>query len=176
MTDETDKPKAEAPPDPNPRLIKPPRQLADKVTRTPDGVDTATLERAEKMIASLQGSYLEWVEGDLERLQKAHDQAEAALAAGGDPTADLKALFEVAHDMKGQGGSFNYHLITQVGAYLCRFLEQIDPPAEKRHLEIAKVHVDTMRLVVSQRLEGDGGPAGKNLIRGLEAVLAKHRG
>lgn len=166
----------DAPPDPNPQIIKPPSQLADKVTVSPGGVNAEALERAEQVIAGLQDSYLEWVEEDLKRLQAAYDQADSALAADQDPGPGLKALFEVAHDMKGQGGSFDYHLITQVGTYLCRFLEKIEPPARRRHLEVAKVHVDTMRLIIAQRLSGDGGQAGRNLIRGLEAVLDKSQG
>jgi hypothetical protein len=78
----------------------------------------------------------------------------------------------VAHDIKGQGGSFGYHLMTAVGNQLCRFIENCSTwgPAE---LDAVKVHIDAMKLVIAQRMEGDGGKVGENLVGGLQAVVAK---
>lgn len=157
-----------------PEFIQPPNTLKDKVKVTEGGVDLDALEKAEALIAGLQDSYLEWVEGDLERLQTFYGEAEGL--DGAERRAKLGDLFSVAHDVKGQGGSFNYHLMTAIGNKLCRFIEKLPADIGRGHMEVVKVHIDAMRLVIAQRMEGEGGRAGENLMRGLEAVIAKVSG
>ena len=54
-------------------IINPPNTLKDKVREGgPGAVDLATLERAEKAIADMSDSYLEWVEEDLKRMDVAY--------------------------------------------------------------------------------------------------------
>lgn len=154
-----------------PEFIQPPDTLKGKVQVTEGGVDLDALEKAESLIAGLQDSYLEWVESDLEKLQVAYRAV--AEAAPEDRRKALNAVFEVAHDVKGQGGSFNYHLMTHIGNSLCRFIEALPDQVSKGQVEAVKVHIDSMRLVIAQRLEGDGGKAGSNLVRGLDAVINK---
>ncbi len=159
--------------DDKPQLITPPNTLKDKVgTGGPGAVDLDVLERAEQVIADLAGNYLEWVEEDLVKIHKALEDLKAA---GGDRKAELDRVFQIAHDMKGQGGSFGYQLITVVGNQLCRFIEPLESvgPGE---IEVIKLHIDTMSLIIAQRMEGDGGKAGEALLAGLEKVAAKISG
>lgn len=154
-----------------PEFIQPPDTLSGKVQVTEGGVDLDALEKAEALIAGLQGNYLEWVEGDLSKLQTTY---QAALdVEGAQRRAALGDVFSVAHDVKGQGGSFNYHLMTAIGNSLCRFIEKLPGDVSRAQMDAIKVHIDAMRLVIAQRLEGDGGKTGANLMRGLDAVKAK---
>ncbi|MBF0304141.1 MAG: phosphorelay protein [Alphaproteobacteria bacterium] len=153
-----------------PEFIQPPNTLKNKVKYGPDGVDLDMLEKAEQIIANLQGNYLEWVQDDLTKLQGFYDKALAT--PEGERAKVFKDLFGVAHDVKGQGGSFGYHLMTAIGNQLCRFLEGTQKTGAAE-LDVVKVHLDAMRLVIGQRMEGDGGKMGENLLRGLQAVVAK---
>ena len=71
---------------------------------------------AEAAVAALADSFLEWIGEDIGR-------AKEALAAGqekpGDNQPELRAIFEVVHNVKGQGGSFGYDLLTKIGGSLC---------------------------------------------------------
>lgn len=151
-------------------VIQPPDTLKGKVSFSADGVDLEMLEKAEQIVAGLQGSYLEWVQEDLKKLQALYDEAKAADTA--DRAALFKAIFNVAHDVKGQGGSFGYHLMTAVGNQLCRFLEAA-PQAGEGELQVVALHIDAMRLIIAQRMEGEGGRQGEAMLRGLQAVVAK---
>lgn len=151
-------------------FIKPPSSLKDKVSIDPNGIDPAMLEKAEQLIAGLQGDYLSWVQEDLTRIQAAYEKARDDKD---NRDAHLEALFQISHDMKGQGGSFNYPLMTQIGNLLCRFLEKQPRPLGSAEMDVVKVHIDTMRIVISKKMEGDGGQMGDQLMRGLQAVLAK---
>ena len=151
-------------------IIEVPNPLKNKVSYGPDGVDTAMLEKAEALIANLQGDFVVWVQDDLKKLQQSFDAA-AAL-----PPAErghaMQEVFGVLHDMKGQGGSFGYPVITQIANTLCRFMES-QSEFGPQEMEAVLVHINALRLVVAERLSGDGGTKGQKLLKGLELVLQK---
>lgn len=156
-------------------IITPPNTLRSKVRKGgPGAVDPAVLERAEKVIASMADSYLEWVQEDLGRLQGAYDRLFAAKDTAGRQQA-LSEVFQVAHDMKGQGGSFGYDLITAIGNELCRMIERVDEPGPAV-IEAVKVHVDSIRLVIQERISGDGGDQGRAMLAGIQRVCDRVSG
>jgi len=151
-------------------LIEPPSTLQEKVgPPQPGGLDMAALERAEAVISSLSDQYLDWVKDDLENIQKAY---EALQAADGADEEQLKKIFQISHDIKGQGGSFGYELMTTVGNSLCRFIEGKDS-IELQHLDIVKLHIDTLKAIIKQDIQGDGGDLGKQLLTGLTMAAEK---
>ncbi len=153
-----------------PEIIDVPRLIEPKRPSDTDDIDPELLAKAEALVAGLQPQYLTWVQEDLDRLQVALDGARAAEAAG--RAEAMQPVFAIAHDIKGQGGSFGYPLITEIGGQLCGLLDGRLDFAEEV-LEVVGLHVEAMRLVVAERMEGDGGKAGQRLKRGLQAVIAK---
>lgn len=154
-----------------PSVIRPPDTIKAKVsTGGPGAVDLDALEKAEAVIAGMADNYLEWVEEDLVKIQKASDELKAA-----DPDARkslIDRVFQIAHDMKGQGGSFNYDLMTILGDGLCRFVEGLETAGPSK-LQVIQLYIDTMKLVITNRMSGDGGPEGEKILKGLDMVVAK---
>lgn len=151
-----------------PQIIKPPQTLQAKVEKGgPGAVDLDAIAKAEAVIASLADDYLDWVREDLVRLEAAYDK----LAAGGGK-AELEGLFQIAHDMKGQGGSFGYDLMTAIGDHLCRLVEKFDKVGA-REQQMVRVHIDAMRVVITKELKGDGGEEGRKLLMGLSLMGEK---
>ena len=152
-------------------IINPPNTLKSKVsTGGPGAVDMEALDRAEKVIASMTDNYLEWVQEDLKKIQAAYD----ILAKGeGDQNANLDAVFQISHDIKGQGGSFGYDLMTAIGNELCRLIEKLDKDPGKPEIEAVKIHIDAMKLVIQNRMNGDGGNQGKAVLMGIQKVCDK---
>ncbi len=154
-------------------IIRPPDTLKSKVREGgPGSVDMEALERAEQVIVNLTDDYLEWVKDDLTKFQVALDTLVAA--ASKERKAAAESIFQISHDVKGQGGSFGYDLMTIVGNSLCRFIEMIGDEVTGTHIKVIKVHIDTMNLVIAQNIQGDGGAVGGKLLDGLEAVVGKH--
>lgn len=150
------------------QLIKPPGTLQSKVTvGGPGAVDPSTLARAEAVIADLADDYLEWVQEDLARI----DEAYAALKASPNKET-LDKVFQIAHDMKGQGGSFGFDLMTAVGNQLCRLSERVGKIGP-REVEMVRVHIDAMKVIIASKMKGDGGAAGGAILDGLAAMVAK---
>ncbi|HER26165.1 MAG TPA: phosphorelay protein [Rhodospirillales bacterium] len=157
----------------NVQLITPPNTLKMKVREGGAGaVDLAAIERAEAVIAGLADSYLEWVEEDLVKISEAH---ETLLENKDDPTDYVDAVFQIAHDMKGQGGSFNYDLMTILGNDLCRFIEGKTEVSET-DLDVISLYIDTMKIVIAKRMSGDGGAEGQKVLSGLAMVVKKITG
>ena len=155
------------------KIIKPPNSIKSKVgIGGPGAIDPAAIERAEQAIVNLSGDYLEWVEEDLEKIQNAANTL--LTVQGADVATSLNAVFQISHDMKGQGGSFGYQLITTIGDMLCGLVEG-RKEATPELIQVIQVHVATMKLVIAARMEGDGGLGGQTLLDGLDQVATKVR-
>ncbi len=151
-------------------VINPPNTLKQKVgTGGPGAVDLEALQRAEEVITGMTGSYLNWVAEDLKKIDKAYSKL---ANAQGDGKAEMEGIFQVSHDIKGQGGSFGYDLMTAIGNELCRLIEKIDTPGPGE-IEAIKVHVDAMKLVIGEDMKGQGGKTGEKMLSGLQQVCDK---
>ena len=148
-------------------IINPPNTLKNKVREGgPGAVDLATLERAESVIAEMADSYLEWVQEDLKRIDEAYKKL---AAASGERKKEAEDVFQIAHDIKGQGGSFGYDLMTLIANELCRLIERQDGFGAPE-VQAVKVHIDAMKLVIQNRMKGDGGKNGQALVDGIRQV------
>lgn len=157
-----DEPKAE--------VITPPDTLKKKVKiGGPGAVDLDTLNRAEAVIADMADNYLEWVAKDLTEI---HQAVENLKAEKKDHKDALARIFQLSHDMKGQGGSFGYTLMTILGGNLCNFVEKLED-AGSAEVEVIQLHINAMDLVIAKQMKGDGGKEGEQLLKGLGLVAAK---
>lgn len=151
-------------------IINPPNTLKQKVgTGGPGAVDLEALEWAQEVIVGMTGSYLNWVAEDLKKMDEAYAKL---VAATGDRKEEIDAVFQVSHDIKGQGGSFGYDLMTALGNELCRLIEKIDK-AGPNEIEAIKLHIDSMKLVIGEDMKGTGGKTGEEMLAGLQKVCDK---
>ncbi|MCB2106547.1 MAG: hypothetical protein KDE14_02545, partial [Rhodobacteraceae bacterium] len=76
---------------------------------------------------------------------------------------------------RGQGGTFGYPLITVFAKSL---YDVTKPPCphDDAMLEIVKAHIDTMRAVIREKIEGDGGEIGQQLFKMLKVAIGKYGG
>jgi HPt (histidine-containing phosphotransfer) domain-containing protein len=151
-------------------LIQRPNTLKHKVGD--GGFDPAAVEAAEAAIAELASNYLEWALGDLERLRQALAKAQGD--AVGRPR-HWRACFDAAHDMKGQGGTFGYPLVSRVANSLCRYIERTLPQAAT-DFAIVTAHIDALAALLAHQASGDGGQIGQQIAQGLEMVVARAEG
>jgi chemotaxis protein histidine kinase CheA len=134
------------------------------------GRTASVLERAEAAVADLAKDYAGWALRDLAK-------ARAALAAAADDEGrrgvQVEAMFRVAHDLKGQGSSFGFPLVTKIGHSLCALTRDRDRDYQARDLELARSHLDALELVLSKGIKGEGGKVGAELIAKLESRVAE---
>ncbi|MEX0696854.1 MAG: Hpt domain-containing protein [Dongiaceae bacterium] len=135
------------------------------------GIDPERLiAEAEAALATLNEDYETWVGADLSRLETAFRDAQ------GDPDRRRELLRQahgIAHEMKGQGTTFGYPLVTHAAGSLCRLFEAIDEVADEFALRAIELHIGGLRSIVINRIKGDGGATGRDLVAALNAVAAK---
>jgi hypothetical protein len=147
-------------------MIRPDRRLSDKVGKTGGPTPEQAVLRALNATEHLSEAYQGWAVDDLQALWQA---LQGSIAAG-HAAAEVKKMFDIAHEVRGQGGSFDFPLITSIGDSLCKFLEPLDSLTD-RDLEVIKIHILAMKAVFHQNLKGDSGVAGE--VRGeLPQLLA----
>ena len=146
-------------------LLTPPEFFKGKLVPG-QGIDVDEVERrAQAVLEAMREDYLRHAVIDLERAETALETARATTGAtrGG----ALQELLWVAHEMRGQAGTFGYLLITTIGTWLCRDIEAADP-CESADLDKLARYVEAMRGVIRDKLIGDGGDAGQSVLADLE--------
>jgi hypothetical protein len=127
----------------------------------------AMIAQAEAAVAALRDSYRETLSSDIASLEETFARVE-----GGSAVAEvLKEIHSVAHNIKGQGGSFGYDLVTSIGASLCDYLRSGERTS-KRELDIVNAHIKLLRLVSDNDLSGNGGDTGARIVEKLKTLTA----
>ena len=151
-----------------PQMIQPPNRLKEKVSGS-GPISQEMLDRAETALGSLSVQFGELMADEIRRLGDLHrlgvrDEGRRAELAN--------LIFEIAHDLRGQAGTFDYPLITRVGSSLCHFTDGLDY-CDERGLEVIRLHIDAMQAIVASSLRGDGGAVGQEIASGLETAVRK---
>ena len=158
------------------RLFRLRNKLKEKagVGRAVAGESTIATEALERALAEMKKSqedYPDWVRATLSELG---DDLKAAFEKTDEERRKhFKHIGAIAHELKGQGGTFGYPLISVFGKSLNEFTER-EAHITDNHLEIVKAHVDVMRAVIKDRVAGDGGTLGRELIMVLERAIKKY--
>ncbi|MEE8393311.1 MAG: response regulator [Rhodospirillales bacterium] len=150
-----------------------PNSLKDKVGGMGDGgpgeLPTEILEQAEEQ---LERSALDFTEWALEYLGQLSKLCDKALARSGDRTSNFHEINLLAHELRGQGGTFGYPLISIFG----KMLYECTMEGCRKHdnnVEIVKAHIDAMRAVIREKIAGDGGQVGQALLASLKEAIKK---
>ncbi|MCH7863633.1 MAG: response regulator [Proteobacteria bacterium] len=127
------------------------------------------LEEAEEQLERAALDFTTWA---LEYLAKLSDLCTEAVLADaevgrGKFFAEINLL---ALELRGQGGTFGYPLISVFGKMLydstgegCR--------EDDNAIEIVKAHIDAMRAVLREKVAGDGGTVGRALLASLKKAI-----
>jgi len=127
------------------------------------------IEQAEQELERAALDFTKWA---LEYLAKLSDLCTEALLEPGRRSAHFGEIHTLALELRGQGGTFGYPLITTIGKML--YDSTIEGCREDdKAVEIAKCHIDSMRAVIREKVAGDGGKIGQQLIKGLRMSIQK---
>jgi hypothetical protein len=142
-------------------IIEPP---ARRVTLRPgfDGfkLDEAALARAEIVIKSMGNDYLSWVADEVGTLENLYAAARSA-TGGRDNMIGEVAI--IAHNLRGNGASFGYDLMTATGMSLSDFCRTAGEIGDSQP-DVIGVHIGALKVVVKNNLKGDGGTQGDEMI------------
>jgi chemotaxis protein histidine kinase CheA len=136
--------------------------LRDKVGKMPAAQLEAMAREAGDAVAELRGPFMRASLENVERLR----QLFTAVAER--PPGWEAEAYRMAHDLKGQGTSFDFELVSHIAHALCRHLadrgrESGPDPAARDQRALALC--EALRVVLSKDIRGMGGEHGAALLK-----------
>jgi hypothetical protein len=143
-----------------PRGITPAPSLAN--------INADTIRRAEEAVSKLASQYREWVRGDLTKLR---DTLVAAKAGGAARDAAYEQVRHVAHDLRGQGSTFGYPLVTRIAQSISHTLKGRAADADN-DADLA-AHVEAIAAVIEQDISDEGSDPAAHIIETLQRAIGR---
>lgn len=134
-------------------------------------INLEALEAAEKALSKMSEDYPDWVSALVVKLQEQHGRCVDSPEMRHECFEEIN---HIAHDMKGQGGTFGYPLITSFADSLYGFTIKRPGDISDNQIELVKSHLDAMRAVIKGRVSGDGGDIGQKLTESLSDAIEKY--
>lgn len=145
------------------------KEMAQGGARGESGVDPALLDKAMAEVQSATEDFsaiaAETITAMREDLANAQEAAERAT--------HVKRIQGQAHELRNQGGTFGYPLVSRVAKSLYQYTGA-RRDASDSHLTVIKAHIDTLAALLHHKVDGDGGEIGRQLIDALKAAITKH--
>lgn len=157
----SDKPKVE--------IIQNTKSLAGKVRAIPGRTADDLLKGAGQRIEALTADFTKYLREEIDRLAKSVIEAESNAGERGEIVRKVQTIF---NDLRGNGGTYGYPLVTEVGDSACKFIQDM-PNWGSPQLAVLRAHTDAMRAIMAANIMGDGGPLGRQLLAGLKTAVDK---
>jgi len=155
------------------QLITPPNLLKAKVGKgSAGGIDPSLVRHAESVIDSMVDEFSDTVSREILHILELAQELEADPAQAPEVLTNVR---RVAHDLRGQGATYGYDLITEVAECLFRYSKAL-PRAADMNPDVLRAHADAMRAVIKNDVKGDGGAVGIDLVASLDALVARMTG
>lgn len=147
-------------------VIQPP-SLRLKVGGRFGAIDPSAIAKAEAALKSLSGNFAQWLSEEVVKL----DAARQRVRDEGVTADTMETLYLRAHDLKGLGTTYEFPLITRIGASLCRLIDDKDKRLAVS-LPLVDAHIDAIKAAVRDNIKTDDHPVGRILIEELERKVA----
>lgn len=160
--------------DDTPRMVMPDYTLKKKIGFDIPSeliVNPLTIAKSEEEIKSLQDDFLQSIMKDVESLK---DNLQILVRSPDNAKKLVKAIQDSADSIKSRAGIFGYIRATEVANQLYNFCRRYYDKDNKNHLIILEKHIQTIAVIFAQKVTGDGGEVGADLIRDLAKLIHKY--
>lgn len=130
-------------------------------------IDPSAIAKAEAALKSLSGNFAQWLNDEVVKL----DAARQRVRDEGVNVETMETLYLRAHDLKGLGTTYEFPLITRIGASLCRLIDDKDKRLTVS-MALVDAHIDGIKAAVRDDIKTDEHPVGRVLIEELERKVA----
>ncbi len=150
------------------RYIDPPNILRQKVGY--GGIKPEILEDAESFISENNLEFVPYAEAMIGRLDEVITAIHKGDLSGEDA---VNALIRPIMELKASGGMFRYILVSEIAGVVLNFLETVRC-VDSQAMEIVGAHQNALKLIVANRLEGNGGKEGQALAQELHKACERY--
>lgn len=148
------------------RFIKPPNKLKAKVGH--GGLDPKVLEKAQEFITNNNVDFIPIANDFLQRME----ESEKKLQESND-NKSRNVLIESIMQLKASGGMFKYQLVSEIADSCLHFIENIEDYNNDAHT-VVKAHENTIKIILRNKLMGDGGKEGYALVKELNKASTRY--
>lgn len=148
--------------------IRPRRHISQKVPKSGGPTAEQAILRALNAAEDLMDSYQGWAVDDLAVLWQKFQAVDAKKAN----QKDIIDMYNVTHEIRGQGGTFGYKLISTIADSLCKFLDG-RRSLSYAELDVIKIHILAMKAVFNQELKGKQPELAEQLSELMQALRNK---
>lgn len=160
--------------DDTPRIIMPDHTLKKKMGfEVPVDLITnsETIAQSEELVNSLEGTFIVDIMKEVNNLEKAYK----LLVDNPDHAKRLViSMKESAYVIKSRSGTFGFSRASEVADLLHKFCQDSYDKENKYHLIILEKHIQTISVIFSQRIKGDGGEVGAALLSDLAKLIERY--
>ncbi len=150
------------------RFYDPPGDLRRRMANT--SIDIQKIIDVQREMDSWAEDFRDWTDDFLRQIDAA--LATCRESATADRTKPFNRINFLAHEMRGQGGTFGYPLVSQVARSLFDLtLHNLD--RSDACCDLIEEHVRVIRAVIREKIAGDGGVVGRELLSELKRANAK---
>ncbi len=152
------------------QVVERPNTLAKKVPKIGGKNPEKAFAEAESIVKRMAAEYVDKLADDIEQMKK------LAAAYRSDPSdANLDKLFRLVHNMRGQGATFGFPLITEIGRTFCRYVRERPADVEVKPALVDQ-HLKALQVVYSQSIKGSGDEISQAVVHALSEVVEKEIG
>jgi len=146
-------------------ILTPPNKLKEKVGD--GGFDPTAVTRAQRAVQAMAGGYVGQAEAHVAALRQAMNLAlvDADLKAAG-----VRQIYDKTHQLRGEGGTFGFPLITSIGALLCGYIDRASSPADAE-LDVVSAHIDAMSGIIANRITGINNAVCRQILNDLKTLI-----
>ena len=107
-----------------------------------------------------------------------HSMEDAYVYANKSPKESKPHIDEIARkafSMKGQSETLGFDLLSLASKSLYDFCTKTFRAGDKEQLIVVRKHLDTLKVIIKEKMQGDGGLIGKELIKSLQLLTRKYQ-
>lgn len=144
-------------------IIQVPNTLRAKVGGKFGTLDRDAIAAAEAALYELSDQFGEWLAEEVQKLEEVY----AEIKTGGATEENMKQLYNRCHDLKGQGSTYGFPLITRIAGSVCKLLDEPDGRSNAPRVLVG-AHLDAIRAIVRGQIKSESHPVGVALASELE--------